>query len=598
MQGRGNMRIAEYIDTLSTNMVYCSAAINKEYMVQMADEHFYHFLGKTVGICMADSIHPDLREEFCQAFDSLEPGRSVRILTAMRGMEDSFQQVDLTISDNGHTVNGVKVWDLTIYNLFTIEEKYLQASNDANKYRALLSMYQEYLFDYDVEQDIIAVFRYVGIKSTVLVKCSLKEFREKVCAMYPRKSFQEELEVFCQHLLSAQENFSCDLRGPIPRHKTIMGLFHIEGKVIYKHNNQRMVLGILRMMDQKVEDAIPYYATAEGKDSFTGLLNKRACAEYVAETLASDSEVHYMAMIDIDNFKNINDTYGHMYGDKVISQVASIINGSMNGRGIVGRFGGDEFFIFTNWINTEMQLRAVLTSIRKRVQSIFENREESCKVTLSIGISKAPTDGCTYDELFRKADKCLYLAKFKGKNRFVIYEEDKHGDIVEEGQSIRHTMDPLEKAEYLADVVADIGIRLFSEGVGPMEEIMDQIRSAFEIDGVRIYRAGQTEPVYISGDYQPVPDMHSFITGDELIKVLNQPHYLMASHITNLEGVNRELFELLRGSRIEGMVCFCYQDKNGVNLYFFYEAFNHRFRWSESDKNFLLTVSKLMANVL
>lgn len=46
------------------------------------------------------------------------------------------------------------------------------------------------------------------------------------------------------------------------------------------------------------------------------------------------------------------------------------------------------------------------------------------------------------------------------------------------------------------------------------------------------------------------------------------------------------------------MVCFCYQDKNGVNLYFFYEAFNHRFRWSESDKNFLLTASKLMANVL
>ncbi len=287
-----------------------------------------------------------------------------------------------------------------------------------------------------------------------------------------------------------------------------------------------------------------------------------------------------------------------MYGDKVIGQVASIINSTMNGRGIVGRFGGDEFFIFTNWINTEMQLRAVLTSIRKQVQSTFENREESCKVTLSIGISKAPTNGITYDELFKKADKCLYLAKFKGKNRFVIYEEDKHGDLVEEGQSIRHTMNPLEKAEYLADVVADIGIRLFSEGVDPMEEIMDQIRSAFEIDGVRIYRAGQGDPIYISGDYQPVPDMRSFIVGDELTKLLDQPHYLMASHITNLEGVNREFFELLRGSRIEGMVCFCYQDKNGVNLYFFYEAFNHRFRWSESDKNFLLTASKLMANVL
>lgn len=359
-----------------------------------------------------------------------------------------------------------------------------------------------------------------------------------------------------------------------------------------------MVLGILRMMDQKAEEAVPYYATAEGKDSFTGLLNKRACAEYVAEMLASDTEIHYMAVIDIDNFKNINDSYGHMYGDQVISRVASIINSTMNGRGIVGRFGGDEFFIFTNWITTEMQLRAVLTSIRKQVQSAFENQEESCKVTLSIGISKAPTDGHTYDELFKKADKCLYLAKFKGKNRFVIYEEDKHGDLLEEGQSIRHTMNPLEKAEYLADVVADIGIRLFAEGSGSMEEILDQIRAAFEIDGVRIYRAGQREPLYISGDYRPVPDMHTFIIRDELVHLLDQPHYLMASHITNLEGVNRELFELLRESRIEGMVCFCYKDRSGVHLYFFYEAFNHRFRWSESDKNFLLTASKLMANVL
>lgn len=592
------MKIPEYITKSPSDMVYCSAAVNREYMVLMGDEHFYRFMGKTVGINMLDCLHPELREEFQQACGSLGPGNTARIITAMQGMDEGYRQIDMTINDHGRTVNGEPVWELTIYNLFTIEEKYLQASNDANRYRAFLSMYQDYLFNYDVEQDIFAVFRYVGIKSTVLMRCSLEELKENVRSMYPRESFQEELDVFCRHLLSAQENFSCDLRGPIPRHPMLMSLFHIDGKVIYKHNNQKVVLGVLRMMDRREEDATPYYATAEGKDSFTGLLNKRACAEYVAEALASGSEPHYMAMIDIDNFKNINDTHGHMYGDRVIGQVASILNSTMNGRGIVGRFGGDEFFLFTNWIRSEMELRAVLTSLRKQVQSTFENREKGCKVTLSIGVSRAPEDGRSYEELFKKADKCLYLAKFKGKNRFVIYEADKHGDLVEEGQSIRHTMDPLEKAEYLADVVADIGIRLSEKGADPMEEILDQIRSAFELDGVRIYRAGRGEPMYISGDYQSVPDTGSFIVNDGLVKMLDHPHYLMASHITNLEGVNRELFEALRTSCIEGMVCFCYPDREGVNLYFFFETFNHRFRWSESDKNFLLTASKLMANVL
>ena len=593
------MRIPDYIsEHPSENMIFCSVSINHDYMVMMGDEYFYHFQGKTIGICILDSIHPELREEFCQACGELGMGESVRILSAMRGITGAYQQVDVTISDSGHAVNGEQVWELTIYNLFNIEKQYIQASNDANRYRAFLSMYQDYLFDYDVEKDCIAIYRYVGIKSSVLMKCSLEQFRENVKAMYPREGFLEELEEFCQHLFSAQENFSCDLRGPMPNHSTTMGLTHIEGKVVYKHNKGRVVLGIFRPLDQKQEDNIPYYATAEGKDSFTGLLNKRACAEYAAEMLATDSEIHYMAMIDIDNFKNVNDTFGHMYGDQVISQVASIISSTLNGRGIVGRFGGDEFFIFTNWITSEMLLRAVLTAIRKKVQNTFENQEQGCRVTLSIGVSRAPEDGHTYDELFKKADKCLYLAKFKGKNRFIIYEEDKHGGIAEEGQSIRHTMDPLKKAEYLADVVADIGIRLLREGSEPMEEVLDQIRSAFEIDGVRIYRAGQQEPLYINGDYQSVPDMHLFIVNNEMMKLLDHPHYLMASHIANLEGVNRELYEILRDSKVEGTVCICYPDKNGADLYFFYEAFNDRFRWSESDKNFLLTASKIVAQVL
>ncbi|MDE7222935.1 MAG: GGDEF domain-containing protein, partial [Acetatifactor sp.] len=403
------MKIPDYIsEHPAENMIFCSVSVNHEYMVMIGDEYFYHFLGRTVGICILDCIHPDLREEFRQICGELKAGEAVRLLTAMRGVTEVYQQVDLTVSNNGRMVGGEPVWELTIYNLFNIEKQYIQASNDANRYRAFLSMYQDYLFDYDVERDCIAVYRYVGIKSSVLMKCSLNQFRESVIAMYPRESFQEELEEFCRHLLSAQENFSCDLRGPVPNRKTVMGLVHIEGKVIYKHNKERVVLGILKLLDQKQEDSVPYYATAEGKDSFTGLLNKRACAEYAAEMLAAGSEIHYMAMIDIDNFKNVNDTYGHMYGDQVISQVASIINSTLNGRGIAGRFGGDEFFIFTNWITSEIQLRAVLTAIRKRVQNTFENQKQGCRVTLSIGVSRSPEDGRTYDELFKKADKCLY----------------------------------------------------------------------------------------------------------------------------------------------------------------------------------------------
>lgn len=590
------MKVADYISQDPVKMIFCTAGINRSHMVLTGDEYFYNFMGKTVNIHLPDYIHPDLQDEFREACDTLQEGETVRLLTAMHGSEEEYHQVDILISSRGRRVQGESVLELTIYNLFTIESKYLDTSNDANRYRTFLSLYHDYLFDYDVERDVICIFRYMSIRSTVLLKCSLAEFRERVSAMYPRAALQEGLEDFCRHLLNAQEYFDCDLRGPVPRNTEKTGRFHIEGKVFYKHNKERVVVGLLEMLDQKDEDVIPYYATAEGKDSFTGLLNKKACTEYVTDTLAADEDIHYLAMIDIDNFKNINDTHGHMLGDQVIARVASIINSTLNGRGIVGRFGGDEFFIFTSWIATETQLRAVLTSIRKRVQNTFE--DQGCKVTLSIGVSRAPADGSTYQDLFRKADKCLYLAKNKGKNRYVIYEEDKHGNLEEDERSFRHTMDPLEKAEYLSGTVADMSLRLFVEGTKPMEEILDQLRTAFEIDGVRIYRSGQQKPLYISGDYTLVPDMYSFVVQDELAGQLNHPHYLIASHVSNLEGVNRKLYETLKDSKVKGLLCFCFPDRTGSNLYFFYEVFNHRPPFPEPDKNALLTISKIMAGIL
>ena len=103
------MKIPEYISKSPSDMVYCSAAINREYMVLMGDEHFYRFMGKTVGISMLDCVHPELRQEFQQACGSLEQGGSARILTAMRGMDEGYRQVDMAIRDCGHTVNGEPV---------------------------------------------------------------------------------------------------------------------------------------------------------------------------------------------------------------------------------------------------------------------------------------------------------------------------------------------------------------------------------------------------------------------------------------------------------------------------------------------------------
>jgi diguanylate cyclase (GGDEF)-like protein len=278
-------------------------------------------------------------------------------------------------------------------------------------------------------------------------------------------------------------------------------VYNIDCKLTYKNNRDRVVIGIIKSIDKQNE--VSYYATQEGKDFFTGLLNKRACKEYVQDSIATNKDIHYMAMIDIDNFKNVNDTYGHLYGDKVILKVAAIINSALNGRGIVGRFGGDEFFIFTNWITKESQLRSILTFIKQKVRAELGQGENSCDVTLSMGVCKYPDNGSDYDSLFNKADKCLYIAKNKGKNRYIIYDAQKHGDFLDDMGRKGFSMAPIKKGETLAQEVADMSINLIKNGSSVLDNVLQRACKAFEIDGISATSCASVSPFLIGAIENP-----------------------------------------------------------------------------------------------
>ena len=131
-------------------------------------------------------------------------------------------------------------------------------------------------------------------------------------------------------------------------------------------------------------------------------------------------------IIDVDEFKHINDTYGHIFGDQVIRGVAEIMQELVGQRGVIGRFGGDEYVILLEKVETREQLKTLLKTIAKELRLAFDPK---IHVTASIGVSEYPVDGTEYEYLMRKADKALYLAKEKGKNRHIIYEERLHGKL-------------------------------------------------------------------------------------------------------------------------------------------------------------------------
>lgn len=179
----------------------------------------------------------------------------------------------------------------------------------------------------------------------------------------------------------------------------------------------RLALANLALMEKLRESSL--------KDPLTGLYNRR----YLEQTLGRELlRVHRsgkslcVAMLDIDNFKKVNDSYGHGTGDDVLKTISSIINNFRFGSDIVCRYGGEEFVIVLADINpnTASEILAHLRAEISNTKILVENGS-SIYVTVSIGYSFYPIDGRDQNTLISAADKALYSAKRTGKNKVVAF---------------------------------------------------------------------------------------------------------------------------------------------------------------------------------
>lgn len=159
------------------------------------------------------------------------------------------------------------------------------------------------------------------------------------------------------------------------------------------------------------------------RDPMTQLLNKQALKDEIQDFFSEKPQgIQAFMVIDIDNFKKINDQFGHIYGDTIIKEVAEKITAKFRGLDIIGRVGGDEFVVCMKYTTVEHAMekaKSLCESVRKNYQG---NRLEYL-LTCSIGISFYGMDGIDYDTLFRKADMAMYQAKTDGKDGYQVTDQ-------------------------------------------------------------------------------------------------------------------------------------------------------------------------------
>lgn len=165
-------------------------------------------------------------------------------------------------------------------------------------------------------------------------------------------------------------------------------------------------------------------------DSLTGIYNRTKVKEYIDDFVSKDTNMQgVMILMDLDNFKSINDQLGHMEGDLVLKKFAEILITQFRTSDIVARLGGDEFIVFLpNFISKaglETKIDHILSIIRQELSPYYEKYN----LSVSIGVAYLGGNNKTYEDLYQSADKAMYTAKRGGKNGYFLgnhQTKDKH----------------------------------------------------------------------------------------------------------------------------------------------------------------------------
>ena len=157
-------------------------------------------------------------------------------------------------------------------------------------------------------------------------------------------------------------------------------------------------------------------------DPLTGLYNQ-AVKDMIAERLEGEDGIAAVLFMDLDNFKVINDTLGHIKGDLLLQEVAGVLKKTLRASDLSGRVGGDEFIALLHPVSSPAGVRQCVQRICSSVHSVMDRDFHDFSVTCSIGISMYPADGNDIAALVEKADKAAYAVKRKGKNGFAFYSD-------------------------------------------------------------------------------------------------------------------------------------------------------------------------------
>lgn len=576
------------------------ASFDDKYNIFVSNKSFTSYLGSEElrSFKITDYIHPDDVESFKKFVEdkSFTGGEEVfRLKKKNNGWHYNVVRIhtEKGMVENRRNI-GVEIIDIN-----ESVGDYETAMDSLSRVRLLMSLTDEFAFIYDKATNMFKMFKYDRFNRIILYDMDIDQWkREMLSKSYVKYDEKAMLDTLVLNMKTYADSFSIKMNCAIRTQSDIFEAVRFIGTVHNESSGNKIIVGRV-VSDESVGHASTAMEIMNKLqyDSLTGVYNKKTITEYAKKRISEEKEKRIViAILDVDHFKSVNDTFGHLYGDKVLARVGGRLKEIVGEDGVIGRIGGDEFMIVFNGLDDDQVLRGMLRAIRTQIKWEFAEDFENLSITCSIGASIFPVNGRDYEDLFKKADCCLYIAKEKGRDRYVFFRDEMHRASYE-AMLNQNQLNAMKNPREIRELknVASFMENAMTDSRKAILDAMRHMKDTFGIDNINIYYGEGMKKVYSFGSDIPEAKDAMYVFSEEFQKLMGEnERFMQIGFADTFSDITPDFCGRMKAERIASTIQCYIGDKRNIKGLVTFNKCREASQWA----NYEIDCARIFAAVL
>lgn len=576
------------------------ASFDDKYNIFVSNKSFTSYLGSEElrSFKITDYIHPDDVESFKKFVEdkSFTGGEEVfRLKKKNNGWHYNVVRIhtEKGMVENRRNI-GVEIIDIN-----ESVGDYETAMDSLSRVRLLMSLTDEFAFIYDKATNMFKMFKYDRFNRIILYDMDIDQWkREMLSKSYVKYDEKAMLDTLVLNMKTYADSFSIKMNCAIRTQSDIFEAVRFIGTVHNESSGNKIIVGRV-VSDESVGHASTAMEIMNELqyDSLTGVYNKKTITEYAKKRISEEKEKRIViAILDVDHFKSVNDTFGHLYGDKVLARVGGRLKEIVGEDGVIGRIGGDEFIIVFNGLDDDQVLRGMLRAIRTQIKWEFAEDFENLSITCSIGASIFPVNGRDYEDLFKKADCCLYIAKEKGRDRYVFFRDEMHRASYE-AMLNQNQLNAMKNPREIRELknVASFMENAMTDSRKAILDAMRHMKDTFGIDNINIYYGEGMKKVYSFGSDIPEAKDAMYVFSEEFQKLMGEnERFMQIGFADTFSDITPDFCGRMKAERIASTIQCYIGDKRNIKGLVTFNKCREASQWA----NYEIDCARIFAAVL